>query len=258
MGTEVLERRFAAIGARVKVIRSARERSPRIDVGSDRRGEFFELRLAGSRGVSLDVVESDRDDRCLLLLLRDGDEKSKFLCGFDERHWFVAAIPESAKGVTGITSAKDALQPEAVREAVARVRPRDRFRRRNAAYVRQGEWFFLPRWALVVDERDVLRDEPLTRGRGKDHLLEFAARWGGETVFVNAEHPGGISVAEFELLSPSQQRSGWRQMVRDPELYAKGSVRHPDHNTIVLHGGHRVLMNTEQGARAMRHVAFLD
>jgi hypothetical protein len=43
-----------------------------------------------------------------------------------------------------------------------------------------------------------------------------------------------------------------------PSQYAKGSVRHPDHNTIVLHGWHRVLMNTEQGARAMRHVAFLD
>jgi len=259
MSTEVLERRFAAIGARIKVIRAAREHSPRIDVGSDRRGEFFEFRLAGGHGISLHVVEADRDDRSLLLLVREGGEKSKFLCGFDERHWFVAAIPESARGVTGVASAKDALQPEAVREAVAKVRPRDRFRRRNAAYVRQGEWFFLRQWALVVEERDVLRDEPLTRGRGKDHVLECAFRRGGETVFVNAEHPGGISAAEYELLSPSRQRSGrWRQMVRDPELYAKGSVRHPDHNTIVLHGWHRVLMNTEQGARAMRHVAFLD
>jgi len=258
MGTVVRERRFAAIGARVKVIRMARERSSRIDVGSDSRGEFFELRVARSRSASFEVVDADRDDRCLLLLVREAGEKSKFLCGFDERHSFVAAIPESARGVTGVVSAKDALQPDAVREAVARVRPRDRFRRRNAAYVRQGEWFFLPRWALVVDERDVLRDEPLSRGRGKDHVLELAFRRGGETVFVNAEHPGGISVAEFELLPPSQQRSGWREMVRDPELYAKGSVRHPDHNTVVLHGWHRVLMNTEQGARAMRHVAFLD
>jgi hypothetical protein len=259
MATEVLERRFAAIGARVKVIRTARDDLARIDVGSDRRGEFFELRLAGGSRISLDVIDADRDDRSLLLLVREHGEKSKFLCGFDERHWFVAAIPESARGVTGVTSAKDALQPEAVREAVARVRPRDRFRRRNAAYVRQGEWFFLPQWTLVVDEWDVLRDEPLTRGRGKDHLLELAFRRGGETVFVNAEHPSGISAAEFELLSPSQQRGGsWREMVRDPELYAKGSVRHPDHNTIVLHGWHRVLMNTEQRARAMRHVAFLD
>jgi hypothetical protein len=259
MGTEVLERRFAAIGARVKVIRTTRDHSPRIDVSSDRRGEFFELRLARGSGISLDVIEADRDDRCLLLLVREGGEKSKFLCGFDERHWFVAAIPESAPGVGGVVAAKDALQPEAVREAVARVRPRDRFRRRNVAYVRQGEWFFLPRWSLVVDDRDVLRNEPLWRGGGKDHLLEFAFRRGGETVFINAEHPGGISAAEFARLSRSQQWSGrWRQMVRDPELYAKGSVRHPDHNTVVLHGWHRVVMNTEQGARAMRHVAFLD
>lgn len=255
MGTKVLERRFAAIGARVKVVRSPG--APRIDVRLDRRGEFFEL-LTGS-GISFDVVEVDRDELCLLLLAREGGEKSKFLCGFDERHWFVAAIPESASGVGGVVAAKDALQPQPVREAVARVRPKDRFRRRNAAYVRQGEWFFLPQWGLVVDEHEVLRDELLTRGRGKAHVLELAYRRGGEIVYVNDVHPTGIGEAEFELLSPAQQRSGrWRQMVRDPELYAKGSVRHPDHNTIVLHGWHRVLMNTEEGARAMRHVAFLD
>src|SRR4051794_27851624 len=81
-------------------MRVARDDMARIDVGSDRRGEFFELRLAGGAGISLDVVEADRDDRSLLLLVREGGEKSKFLCGFDERHWFVAAIPETARGVT--------------------------------------------------------------------------------------------------------------------------------------------------------------
>jgi hypothetical protein len=105
----------------------------------------------------------------------------------------------------------------------------------------------------------VLRDEPLTRGRGKDHVLEYAYRRGGETVYVSDSHPTGLTEAEFDLLPPSQARSrSWREMVRDPELYAKGAVRHPDHNTIVLHGWHRVLMNTEQSARAMEHVAFLD
>jgi hypothetical protein len=254
--SEVLERRFAAIGARVKVERT--RSAPRIDVGVDRRGEFFALQVPGDR-EAVNVVYADRDDRCLLLLVRDGSEKSKFLCGFDERHWFVAAIPESARGVVGVAAAKDALQPEAVREAVARVRPRNRFRRRNAAYVRQGEWFFLPQRPVEMDERAVLRDEPLTRGPGKAHVLEYAFRRGGETVFVNAAHPTGISAAEFASLAPAQiGKGGWREMVRDPELYAKGAVRHPDHNTIVLHGWHRVLMNTEQGARAMRHVAFID
>jgi hypothetical protein len=256
MSTEVLERRFAAIGARVKVARDSRVR---IDVGTDRKGEYFELRSAGPSRVALDVVAVDRDERCLLLLVREGGEKSKFLCGFDERHWFVAAIPESAAGVGTVEAAKDALQPDAVRDAIVRVRPKDRFRRRNAAYVRQGEWFFLPQWTLVVDEREVLRDEPLTRGRGKDHVLEYAYRRGGEAVYVSDSHPTGLTEAEFDLLPPSQVRSRWwREMVRDPELFAKGAVRHPDHNTIVLHGWHRVLMNTEQSARAMEHVAFLD
>ncbi len=260
MSTEVLERRFASIGARVKVNHGARVDAVRIDVGTDRRGEFFELQLARRDELSLVVVDADRDDRSLLLLVRDGDEKSRFLCGFDERHWFVAAIPESARGVSGVDAAKDALQPDAVREAVAKVRPRDRFRRRNAAYVRQGEWFFLPQWHLVVDESAVLHNEPLSRGAGsKDHVLERAFRRGGETVFVNRDHPSGISRVEFEALPLERERRGtWREMVRDPDLFAMGAVRHPDHNTIVLHGWHRVLMNTEGQARAMRHVAFLD
>jgi hypothetical protein len=229
-----------------------------IDVGTDARGEFFELRVVGRRDVSFSVLDADRDERSLLLLLRENEAKSKFLCGFDERHWFVAAIPESAAGVGSVVAAKDALLPRSVREAVARVRPKDRFRRRNAAYVRQGEWFFLPRGGLVVEEQDVLRDEPLTRGRGRDHMLEFAYRSGGETVYVDEFHPAGISQAEFDALSLAQRNGNWRQMVRNPELYARGTVRHPDHNTIVLHGWHRVLMNTEHEARAMRFVAFLD
>ena len=257
MTTELIERRFASIGARVRIAHAPRGR-PEIDVGSDRRGELFVLRVAGRHGVTVDVVDADRDDRCLLLLVRDGGDKSKFLCGFDERHWFVAAIPERASGVGTVERAKDALQPSAVREAVARVRPKDRFRRRNPAYVRQGEWFFLPRWNLVVDERDVLRNEPLTRGRGKAHVLEHAFRRGGETVYVDESHPMGISREKFMRLPASRRGAGWEEMVRDPELYAKGAVRHPDHATIVLHGWHRVLMNTEHEARAMRHVAFLD
>jgi hypothetical protein len=36
MGTEVRERRFAAMGARAKVIRTSRDDAARIDVGSDR------------------------------------------------------------------------------------------------------------------------------------------------------------------------------------------------------------------------------
>jgi hypothetical protein len=47
-------------------------------------------------------------------------------------------------------------------------------------------------------------------------------------------------------------------MTADPELYAKGTVRHPDHATITLQGWHRVEMNTESRAQAMRFVTFVD
>ena len=259
MGTEVLERRFAAIGARLNIV-GPPAGSPRIDVRSDPRGEFFDIRFGGGgRVVELEVVDVDRGDRHLLLLVRDGEEKSKFLCGHDERHWFVAAVPEGARGVTGVATAKAALQPELVRAAVGRTRPKDPFRRRNAAYVRQGEWFFVPAPEVDPPAAAVLREEPLSRGRGNAHVIELAYRRGGQVVWVNRRHPSGISDGRYRRLTEQERRSGnWTRFVRDPELFANGAVRHPDHATVVLHGWHRVAMNTEQGARAMRHVAFLD
>jgi hypothetical protein len=47
-------------------------------------------------------------------------------------------------------------------------------------------------------------------------------------------------------------------MRRDAFVYVRGRIRHPDHRTVVLHGWHRVVMNTESQSKAMRNVAFLD
>src|SRR3989449_9438589 len=129
------------MGARLSLPERPWRGAPRINVA---RGGF-DIRFVGAGSeVDVEVVDVRPRERHLLLLVRDGDEKSKFLCGHDERHWFVAAIPESARGVTGVATAKVALQPEHVRAAVDRARPKDQFRRRNAAFVRQGEWFFVP------------------------------------------------------------------------------------------------------------------
>ena len=90
-------------------------------------------------------------------------------------------------------------------------------------------------------------------------MLQFAFRRGGDVVWVNRRHPTGIGEAAYRRLSAEERaRGGWTRMVRDPEVYAKGAVRHPDHATIHLASWHRVFMNTEQRAQAMRHVAFLD
>jgi hypothetical protein len=256
---EVLERRFATIGARLKTGEGPWLGVPRIDIRVDRRGEYFDLRFPGGEPVELDVVDTWPDDRHLLLLVRDGAEKSKFLCGHDERHWFVAAVPEAARGVSGVAQAMLALQPESVRVAIAAKKPKDPFRRKNAAYVRQGEWFFVPATDLVVDGSKLLRDEPITRGRGNPHIVEYVYRRGGELVYVSRRYPHGLTHNAFSALAERVRKStSWTTMVRDAEVFARGAVRHRDHATIVLPTWHRVEMNTEQRARAMRHVAFLD
>ena len=266
MDTALLDIKFARIGARLKVADRLDRRTPTsvvsLDVGVDRRGEFFEVARPPEADVRIDVLDVQPADRHLLLLIREGSEKSKFLCGHDERHWFVAGIPEAAP-VGTVRQAKEALKPAEVRlaQALKGLRAEARARRKNAAYVRQGEWFFLPVPGMAVDERLVLTNEPLRRGGGKPHWAEFCYRTGGETVYVCRRHPHGVTEAQYKVIltgSPRSRSWGWRTMRRNPGVYVKGRIRHPDHATVTLHGWHRVVMNTEGQSRAMRNVAFLD
>ncbi len=260
--------KFARIGARAKVTsRPSRFRASAgaisLDVREDREGEYFEVAPRKVADPEIAVLDVQPSDRHLLLLVRDGAEKQKFLCGHDERHWFVAAIPEHAP-VGTVRQAKEALKPAEVRNAQDRQRLSARARncRKNTAYRRQGEWFFLPSTDLSVDERLVLRHEPLRRGNGgKPHWCDFCYRTGGETVHVCSRHPNGVTPKEYRrilMTNPRAKSWAWQTMRRNPGVYVRGRVRHADHKTIVLHGWHRVLMNTETEARAMRNVAFLD
>jgi hypothetical protein len=268
MNTNLLDIKFGRIGARLKVTDRPTRRNRAasvisLDVQTDRKGEFFEIAQEKGTDVEVDVLDVQPADYHLLLLVRDGKDKSKFLCGHDERHWFVAAIPESAP-VGTVRQAKEALKPTEVLNAQAdkRLHARASNRRKNTAFVRQGEWFFLPVPGFVVDEKLILPNEPLRRGNGgKAHLAEFCHRTGGETVYVCRHRPNGVTLAQYESIlarKPKAKGWGWRVMRRNPGVYVRGRIRHPDHATITLHGWHRVVMNTEGEAKAMRNVAFLD
>jgi hypothetical protein len=270
IGQELLEAKFNRIGARLKLSwREVRrydidpEGSVRLDVRTDRDGEFFEIRHRPEEDARIEVLDVRPADRHLLLLVRERENKAKFLCGHDERHWFVAAIPES-EPVGTVRAAKEALKPAEVRAVQARLRVGVAAgnRRKNAAFRRQGEWFFVPAPKLKVDEALVLCNEPLTRGNGsKPHRCEFLYREGGEAVYVCRTYPSGVDENRYQWIlrqDPDAARWGWRLMRRNPLVYVRGRVRHADHKTIVLHGWHRVLVNTERQAQATRYVAFLD
>jgi hypothetical protein len=268
MDTNLLDVKFARIGARLKVASQPARRNRlsgdvSLDVQTDHKGEFFEIVRRPGAEAEIDVLDVQPTDRHLLLLVRAGKDKSKFLCGHDERHWFVAGIPESAP-VGTVRQAKEALKPAEVLSAQASkgLRSRARNRRKNAAYVRQGEWFFLPVPDMAVDEKLILRDEPLRRGNGgKPHWTDFCFRTGGELVHVCSRHPNGVTEAQHQKIiarNPRARSWAWRTMRRNPGVYVKGRIRHADHATITLHGWHRVVMNTEGQSKAMKNVAFLD
>ena len=268
MGKDLLERHFGVIGTRIKINEIAtpnRRFPPGIDISEDRRGEFFDIRIASDDIVSYEVIDLRKDMRHLLLLGRRANSKEKFLCGHDERHWFVCAVP--GRSVTNVITAMEALQPAFVREQIEKNirRPKTRFDRRNEAFVRQGEWFFVPFPELDFKTdftSQIHQNEPITRGFGsKPHVCEKVFRSKGEAVMVCTKYPTGVSMKRYNdilLSNPKASRWNWRMMQINAAVYARGIVRHPDHKTIRLDGWHQIFINTENQAPGKRTVVFLD
>jgi hypothetical protein len=238
----ILEKHFAAIGARLDVRSGPDHIDYRFDVIRDRRDEYFELR--GSRLDELVVQHVDRPGRHILVYGIDRDNAaerrvSRFLCGHDERHWFVAGIGDR---VATVRDAKLSLAPAAIRAAVARERHRDR--RHNRVFTRQGEWFFVPATLPRLGRgTQIHRNEPISRGRGKSHYCEQLIRHGGVTVRLYQGRE--IDDTEFAELIAKNPRLATQTMTRDAVVYVRGCIRHEDHATIRLHDWHRVYLNNE-------------
>ena len=177
-------------------------------------------------------------------MVREGDDKNKFLLGRDERHWFAAAVP--GDGVHDVRTAIASLRPTEVEGRQA---------------IRQGEWFFVPAPEVLENALVIYRNEPLSRGGGsKPHICEELMRSFGEAVMVSRAYPKGVSYREYERLTAANpaSRAKWQRMIRAPIVHARGDVRHRDHKTIHLDGWHRVYMNRERFAKHARQIAFLD
>jgi hypothetical protein len=187
------------------------------------RDRTFELTLSPN---TLAVVSDCRpDERHLVLNLQNpGAKPERFLCGFDERHWFVAAVTG-----TTVAAAKDSLMPRAVREVAERagLRHADFHRRHTNAFIRQGEWFFVPA-GIDVDALRIYRREPLVRpGGGKPHIVDELVRGTGEMVWHHARHaPNGITDTQRAALpSEIRRESGWSRLAGWHRVYINSEVR---------------------------------
>jgi len=236
-----------------------------IDVVSDKKGSFFSFGVIDeSIFDGFTVLDINPKDRHLLLmkkrpvLSRDGKNvvdvlKDRLLLGHDERDWFCAAVPGN---VSTVQQAKDSLRPDVATKSIKkRGKLKNRNKRRNKGFIRQGEWFFIP-VDLDIDDSIIHTNEPIVRqGGGKPHIVEEIVRSGGKSVYVNGDRK--ITTIEYDKL-PTSSKFMWSQRVEDAKVYGRGAVRHPDHKTIMLNKWHEIVPNTEDKTTIRSNLSFLD
>jgi len=261
-----LEKQFARIGATLVVRPMARPNrwrpNPRrydVNVLTDpKHGEHFVI-SASADAPDMRVLNADPDNRHLVLHIAGAEGGERFLCGHDERHWFAAAV---ADRVSTVRDAKRSLLPKELRDAGLSDRTVNT--RHNEVFKRQGEWFFVPINEGSLRARGefgtVLKDEPLLRNRNaKPHLCSEVVRFGGTPVVIYRGTEYTLKAWDDFLaaLRASGERVTGRvlNVVKDPEVYVRGQVRHPDHATLLLRGWHRVHANAEMRSE---NLSFYD
>ena len=237
----------------------------------DVRGAIGRQKFIASLGEDMELVvlDSNKKENGILVMLKDHQARhdrqnvSKMLLGHDERQLFVAAVPLHTRNVA---EAKDLLKPGRVVDAErqAGVKAKDKNRRKTKAWLRQGDFFFVPAPNVeIVDswKNKIHRHEPINQRGGRSHIVEELYRIGGEGGYANGSR--WITTNQYQKLS-SEEQFGWRWAPRNPRAYARGRVTHPEHATIILKGWHEICPNTEAAARdrfgrpVWRNMAFID
>jgi hypothetical protein len=256
---------FESIGARVQIIPSNRPSVVSgdgftIDIVRENGEEIFDIRRDPNSDVELVVVDKNSADRHLLLMVKTEERmglpsKRKFLCGHDERHWFVAPVSSTAADVR---RAKEALKPPEV-VAVQERATGNRKKKTRGGVIRQGEWFFIPKPKMKVPANQILKDEPIRReGGGKPHMIDEIYRMGGDTMY-EGQNGDVLTPLEFRKMVKKNPAisATYRVASVDARVFARGHVQHPDHATITLKHWYQVVPNAEHHF-ATRSMRFID
>jgi hypothetical protein len=260
---EALTKALQKIGARLKVVNRRGSRNPlRFNVGTDRQGEFFTLSVnEESEAADVRIVGVDQNLAQALILVVTKDEKGKeqkekLLLGHDERHWFVAGVPEKARNI------KDAfklLKPEAARLSQERtgVGGKALDKRKNKGFIRQGEWFFVPVQFEPDKKTHIYKNEPIQRAPGSSpHTVEKLVRMGGQQVYILGSK---IYTQEQKDAHIAANGGGhFQARTQNATVFATGKVSHKDHKAVYLQGWHEVHLSREPGNTGRGAQGFLD
>lgn len=258
---EAIINSFDRINALAEVDINKNFDSPRITVDEKKGKEYFHVTLTGN--TKCHVTNIDKAKRHLILHFNEENKiKTNFLCGFDERHLFVAEVDTS----TNVESAFYSLLPtELVNNLSSKpIKKKSIVKRHNKNYKRQGEFFFIPLDTTVNEEFPIviLKNEAIRRERlSKPHTLEFCIRDGTTVTYFHPDYPNGITEKEYNVLSNNIKSSRkWKAEFMTSTLLAKGKVSHADHKTLKLLNWHKVLINGEVSSlkKEVRINQFID
>ena len=259
-----IQQQFERIGAIANVrefdLPTSRRVRPQMSINVTRAasGECFDIRLA--RGVQLAIMDRHARERHLLLSASNRWVEDRFLCGHDEFHWFVAAIPDDSNAQS-VEAAKEALKPALVTRLEGR-RQRGKHGRRGDVFVRQGEWFFIPCRHAPIAFEHIEQDAVLVRGPGSQaHHCQFMFR-DGEREYECARYPKlAFFESEYQGILRTRRKARqwkWRLLPFRGNTYVRGWITHPDHSPLYLDIWSRVELNRETRWQTMSHMVYLD
>lgn len=157
----------------------------------------------------------------------------RYLCGFDERHLFIARYPWGST----VRDAHRALDPASGGPHAAS---------RPERVLRQGEWFFVPATA---------EEDSAVQGYARD----FPARLKHRAALASGRRPHVVDeLVRVEPLKGGAPVGPITQATR----FARGRVRHVEHASLELDSWHKVLLNLEppetQGSGHPRRSLWVD
>lgn len=259
MQTDHLSKAFKQIGVDFQCRTTPRPRFARSNFVDDgisinTRGNKlspFTLTVGKDAHGEINVLNVNPDEKGILIQIKQDDTKASFLCGLDEMdHTFIARVANH--GVTNVFSAKEALKPAAVREAERKApkmgKKKNKHKRRNAARLRQGEWFFVPSPDFDPDNKySIRKNAPLIRGSSRAHRAQFAVDVAGETRYFHRNDNRSISEKQFQRLVKGNpdERVMWEVRSLSSFIFVKGKITAPDHKTLNLKVWHRAIPNEE-------------
>ncbi len=128
-------------------------------------------------------------------------------------------------------------------------------------YLRQGEWFFIPRPSASIDRRRIMRLGMLRRAGGKPHFCSFMYE-DGEREYECDRYPKlAFFEPEYQRILKTRRKAkqwNWRQRPFTPDIYVKGWIEHEDHSPLFLDVWHRVQMNRESTDLSMSRMIYRD